>query len=430
MRSGTADNNYRAPRSGGVGRWRSFYALLVDPETRKVVDAEPPPPLGTEYPCGPNEAGLLRIYPINSTGEERVWRSSYLTGKKRAELGELFITDRGAVKQIIEHENKREVIFSNWVGPEFNAGTQGTAILNNLGLGSEFDYPKSVKTLEQSFWMQSFGRTDFIALDYFGGSGTTAHAVISLNREDKGTRKYIIVEQGAYFDTVLVPRIKKVVYSSEWREGRPLEPSTGISHALKVLKLESYEDTLNNLSLTRSSGQTSLLDSLSPEVRDDYLLSYMMDVETRDSLLSVADFRKPFDYKLRVAVDSAGAAEERPVDLVETFNYLIGLTVKTIDLDSERGFAMVRGILPDHQTALILWRDCDKLDYEGLLKLCEKLAINPADSEHDVVYVNGDHTIPTVATADDAVGGETKVLKLRQIEPAFLDAMFSTDEAS
>ena len=156
----------------------------------------------------------------------------------------------------------------------------------------------------------------------------------------------------------------------------------------------------------------------------------MMDVETRGALLSVADFRKPFDYKLRVAVDSAGAAEERPVDLVETFNYLIGVTVKTLDLDLERGFAMVRGVLPDRQTALILWRDCDKLDYEGLLKLCDKLAINPADSEHDVVYVNGDHTIPTVATADDAAGGDTKVLKLRQIEPAFLDAMFSMDEAS
>lgn len=112
MRSGTADNNYRAPKAGGNGRWRSFYALLVDPTTRRIVGAEPPPPLGTDYPLGPTEDGLERIYPINSSGEERVWRSSYLTGKARAEAGELFVTERGAVKQAIEHEDKREVLFS------------------------------------------------------------------------------------------------------------------------------------------------------------------------------------------------------------------------------------------------------------------------------------------------------------------------------
>ena len=71
----------------------------------------------------------------------------------------------------------------------------------------------------------------------------------------KGKHKYILVEQGEYFDTVLKPRIQKVVYSADWKDGKATAPQTGISHAFKVLKLESYEDTLNNLQLRRSEAQ-------------------------------------------------------------------------------------------------------------------------------------------------------------------------------
>jgi len=428
MRSGTADNNYRAPRGGGVGRWRSFYALLVDPATKKIVGAEPPPPLGTDYQTGPTAEGLQRIYPINSSGEERVWRSSYETGKGRAESGELIVTERGAVKQLIDHQNKRETLFSNWIGADFNAGTNGTAMLDNLGLGGIFDYPKSVKTLEQSFWMQSFGTTNFTVLDYFAGSGTTAHATISLNRQDGGARKYVLVEQGEYFETVLKPRIQKVVFSADWTGGKPASSATGISHCFKAIKLESYEDTLNNLQLRRTAAQGDLLNALPQQAQDDYLLNYLLDVESRGSLLSVEDFRKPFDYTLNVAVDSAGAFESRKIDLVETFNYLIGLRVKHIDAQPQRGFVTVTGTLPSGESCVVLWRDCDLFDYEGVSKLCDRMAINPADNEFDVVYLNGDHNIPTALMQTAEEGGATRELKLRQIEPEFLERMFSVED--
>ena len=141
------------------------------------------------------------------------------------------------------------------------------------------------------------------------------------------------------------------------------------------------------------------------------------------------DFTKPFDYELDIAVDSAGATRRTKVDLVETFNYLIGLTVKAIDIQLRQGFATVEGTLPDGKRALILWRDCEKLDYDALTRLCDRLAINPGDTEHDVVYINGDHNLPTRLQASEADGGGDKELTIRQIEPEFLARMFDVADA-
>jgi adenine-specific DNA-methyltransferase len=249
-----------------------------------------------------------------------------------------------------------------------------------------------------------------------------------MNRLDGGNRKYVLIEQGNYFDTVIKPRLQKAVFSGDWSDGKPTTNNSGISHCFKVLKLESYEDTLNNLQLRRTAAQGDMFDTLPQQAKDDYLLHYMLDVESRGSLLSVEDFKKPFDYTLNVAVDSAGAFEPRKIDLVETFNFLIGLRVKHIDAQPQRGFVTVTGTLPSNETCLVLWRDCDVLDYEGISKLCDKLAINPADNEFDVVYINGDHNIPTVLTQTAEEGGATRVLKLRQIEPEFLERMFSVED--
>jgi len=297
-----------------------------------------------------------------------------------------------------------------------------------MGGRRSFGYPKSIHATKASVSAVVRKSPKSIVLDYFGGSGTTAHAVIDLNRDDEGQRKYILVEQGDYFEDVLKQRVQKVVFSKSWSSGKPTAPDTGISHAFKVLKIEGYEDTLNNLDLKRSDAQASLLDGFSAEKRDDYLMRYMLDVEAKGSLLSVSDFHKPFDYTLKVAVDSAGAWEERRVDLVETFNYLIGLTVRHIDIQHSRGFVTVEGWLPTGEKTLILWRDCEKIGYEELTRLCDKLAINPADSEFDVVYINGDHNIPSVVETTEEEGSVVKKLMLRQIEPAFLDAMFNVDD--
>jgi adenine-specific DNA-methyltransferase len=147
-----------------------------------------------------------------------------------------------------------------------------------------------------------------VVLDFFAGSGTTAQAVSEIRREINPEAKFIIVDQGEYFDTLIKPRVQKVNFCSSWKNGKPVNASEGLSSIFEVIKLESYEDALNNLELKKP--KVDLFDN-NPELKDDYLLNYMLDVESRGSLLSTDDFKKPFDYTMKIAVDSAGAFEDK-----------------------------------------------------------------------------------------------------------------------
>ena len=310
--------------------------------------------------------------------------------------------------------------------------TDGTAVLKELFPTGGFGYPKPVSLISQYVLGSTFSSVykNAIVLDYFAGSGTTAHAVINLNREDNGNRKYILVEQGEYFDSVLKPRVQKVIFAKEWKDGKPQADNGvfgGVSQIVKVLKLESYEDTLNNLELRKPIQDLADM-GLSETVQNDYLLHYMLDVESRDSLLNTQHFTKPFDYKLNIATTSAGAYEAKTIDLVETFNYLIGLRVRAIDDQREkRGWVTVKGKLANDDNALIIWRDCEKIGYGELNDFIRKNAYGVEDKAEyseetfKVVYINGDHNVPTVFTdSDDSV----KTLKVRSIEAEFFSRMF------
>ncbi|MDR4652704.1 MAG: site-specific DNA-methyltransferase, partial [Nitrosomonas sp.] len=369
------------------------------------------------------------VYPIDDSGVHRTWRGRP-DALRIKPSNYRYKIENGVVTIYYKFRPDSEGVLplTNWIDAKYSATEHGTGYLKKFfSEYNVFSYPKSIYAVEDCLRVSGADENAFV-LDYFAGSGTTAHAVINLNREDNGRRKYILVEQGEYFDTVLKPRIQKVVYSADWKNGKATAHETGISHAFKVLKIESYEDALNNLQLKRDDAQQTLFDTLPQETKDDYLLRYMLEIESRGSLLSVTHFNKPFDCRLKVAVDSAGAYEERTIDLVETFNYLIGLRVKHIDMHLNKGFVTVAGWLPSGEKTLVLWRDVERVDYDQLNRLCDKLAINPADSEFEVVYINGDHNIPAVFTSSEAEGGITKTLKIRQIEAEFLNRMFAVDD--
>src|SRR5207249_12162927 len=126
----------------------------------------------------------------------------------------------------------------------FYANIYGSKLLNNILGSNQFDFPKSVFTIREClFAVSAFRKPEAMCLDYFAGSGTTGHATISLNREHGGSRKYILVEMGEYFDTVLKQRLLKIVFSEDWKNGAPVpqtnpkdptNPYAGVSHCLKV----------------------------------------------------------------------------------------------------------------------------------------------------------------------------------------------------
>lgn len=425
---GTGANSYK------IDRPKLFYPIWISKENAEIVipqfewSESENIWISKELPTSKHEI----LFPIDDDNVERVWTLGWERAQKEANIELIARKTNGKWQIQRKYRPNQEGALPGtwWADPKYSASESGTKVLQNIvGDTSAFSYPKSIFTVEDCIRSTGVGTSGYI-LDFFAGSATTAHAVINLNREDNGNRKYILVEQGEYFDTVLKPRIQKVVYSADWKDGKATASETGISHAFKVLKLESYEDTLNNLQLRRNQVQQSLLDSLSPSAREDYLLRYMLDIESRGSLLSVEHFNKPFDCTLKVTVDSAGAYEERSIDLVETFNYLIGLRVKHIDMQREQGFVTVTGWLPSGEKTLVLWRDVERVDYDQLNRLCSKLAINPADSEFEVVYINSDHNIPAVFTSTEAEGGIKKELKIRQIEAEFLRLMFAVEGVS
>jgi len=429
-RSGQGENNYR------YGRPNSFYAVVVNPSTLEIVRVEPSPDLNESYPVDDTEEGYKRIYPLGEDGSERCWTLSYETARDlvRDEKDILFCSPNLVIKRRYFDEASRGLLSSIWADKKFSAVSYGTNLLTSLfGTGGVFSYPKSLFTVREALQAMSHSYSDSLILDYFSGSGTTAHATISLNREDSSNRKYILVEQGEYFDTVVKPRIQKVVYSEDWKGGKPslseskndkneANPYYGISHCLKVVKLESYEDTLNNLELNRSPAQNDLFADLTPAQQDDYLMHYMLDIESKESLLNVTDFANPFDYQLKITADSAGAYTVQNVDLIDTFNYLIGLKVRNIDYQLDRGFVQVDGHLRTGELVTVFWRNCEQIGYDELDNTLQKLRINALDSEYQQIYVNGDHNINTKLTSTD---GNERQLKVRSIEQVFLERMFA-----
>ncbi|MCK4792693.1 MAG: site-specific DNA-methyltransferase, partial [Desulfobacteraceae bacterium] len=270
--------------------------------------------------------GFDVVLPIDPKGIFRVWR--WAPDSLRNRMPEVFAEKRkgGYVVKVKDRLESKPGLKpkSVWYKSRYTAAL-GTNILKDIiGNSGLFSYPKSISTIEDSIRISA--DSDSLILDYFAGSGTTAHALINLNREDNGQRKYILMEMGDYFDTVLKPRIQKVIYSASWKNGKPTARHTGVSHCFKYLRLESYEDTLNNLSFNNNSTKAY---QDNPNLYEDYMLRYLLDVETHgsQSLLNIDAFADPCAYKLKVKQPGSDEYVVKNVDLLETFNYLIGLRV-------------------------------------------------------------------------------------------------------
>ncbi|MBM3858161.1 MAG: site-specific DNA-methyltransferase [Verrucomicrobia bacterium] len=282
---------------------------------------------------------------------------------KKQEVVEFYFTSSGKLKVI----KRREAVSLPSTLPDYgSAGANTSALVDVVGHEVPFT-PKPVRLImDLTRW---FSSDKGVLLDFFGGSGTSAHSIINLNRSTGARRKYVLIEMAAHFDNLLIPRIKKVVFSESWKEGKPVG-GKGVSHFLKYHLLEQYEDTLNNLAFPRAKeGELAL-----KQYGDEYLLRYMLDFETAGSasLLAVEQLRHPFDYRLKV--QEGDEIVERPVDLVETFNYLLGLQVRKVREfqnphpdplpkgEGKRRYRVTMGEARNGKSVVVVWRDTDGLE--------------------------------------------------------------------
>jgi adenine-specific DNA-methyltransferase len=415
------------------------------------------------------------VWPTNETGQEKTWRWEWKT--IMSSLDQLSVRkDRSGRNYVYYKRRPHEegvVSVSSWFDAKYSATEHGTAVIKALFGRPVFSYPKSIHAVRDALIVSGARDLGSIVFDYFAGSGTTGHAVIDLNRSDAGLRKFILVEQADYFDTVLLPRLKKVTFTPEWKDGKPKRLATSEEaerspRIMKVIRLESYEDTLNNLELRRTEAQQSLLDSPQAQgadgFREQYLLRYMLDVETRgsQSLLNVSAFMDPTAYKLKVKRPGSDESREVNVDLLETFNWLIGLKVDHIaaprtfsaafrrdadpDLPADAPrrllldgllkedpeglwwFRTVIGTTPDGRRTLVIWRkrpggeDPEGIERDNLVldEWFRKQGYSSKDSEFDLIYVNGDNNLENLKAPDET-------WKVRLIEEDFFRLMFEME---
>ena len=274
-----------------------------------------------------------------------------------------------------------------WDDKRYASANLGPKMLKDLFGEKEFDFPKAVGLVEDCL-RASLSDSHSIVVDFFAGAGTTGQATINLNRADGGLRKYVLVEIGSHFDTVLLPRMKKVVHSPDWKTGKPVSRN-GITQLFKYVRLESYEDTMDSLEVNPLSREQKDLLADNPALAEDYRLRYALGMETSSSAsLLGKEFSSPYAYTLSVVRD--GVRREVRADLPETFNYLIGLRVKSrrqVD-----GVLAIAGKDDRGRNCLILWRDTEEMDYLALDAWFERNRAQFTDSL-DVIHVNGEQTL-------------------------------------
>ena len=217
-RSGTGARRKDSP--GG------FYAIYIDPNTNAIKKIGQPLPVGVSSPdAGPT--GSIPILPIRKDGTEGRWQVSpdtlkdYLTeGRvkiggnlskghtvyylkpgewKKVQDGEyetLGIGDDGALilsENEFSNENVLAIPSTQWSIPSHDATQYGSRLLIKIIPQRRFPFPKSLYAVEDMLRFFINNRKDAVVLDFFSGSGTTAHAVMRLNRQDGGRRQCISV---------------------------------------------------------------------------------------------------------------------------------------------------------------------------------------------------------------------------------------------
>ena len=139
------------------------------------------------------------VYPITETGVERTWKTTKETCAKRILSGDIVVQKESNKIYIYEKLREDQVVKTHWINKKYHGFHFGTKILDDLLGVKTFDFPKSLHLMHDI--IKLFTEKDDIILDFFSGSATSAHAIMQLNSEDMGKRKFILAQIPASCDS-------------------------------------------------------------------------------------------------------------------------------------------------------------------------------------------------------------------------------------
>lgn len=323
------------------------------------------------------KSGETLVFPIDDNQIERTWRYKHDDVNKKPKNFRATKDETGTWTVYYKYRpaNSGVLPTTMWIDSKFSATEHGTGVLKKLFKQHDaFSYPKSVFAVEESLKVSGATEDDALVIDFFAGSGTTAHAVLQMNATSDTNTRFLVVEVNKYFEAVTLPRIKKVSASLDW-DGGAAQKITGPGAFVRVQSLEQYDDTLESLDAGINEGESGELLFQDPA----FALRYRLDKTSRAMYCGVDHFSSPFGYQLKRA---QGGGEARPceVDLVESIPYLLGMDVNRLYRESQG--VVILGRNRRSQSVAVFFRDCTADD--SAQWVAGKLAQHPADR----VYTN------------------------------------------
>ena len=321
--------------------------------------------------------GETCVYPIDEDNKHRRWRWKYTEVAKKPSTFKATKNsdDSWTIYYKYRPANSGVLPTTMWIDSKFSATEHGTGVLKKLFKQHDvFSYPKSVFAVEESLKVSGATEDDALVIDFFAGSGTTAHAVLQMNANSDTNTRFLVVEVNKYFEAVTLPRIKKVSASLDW-DGGAAQKITGPGAFVRVQSLEQYDDTLESLDTGINEGESGELLFQDPA----FALRYRLDKTSRALYCGVDRFSSPFGYQLKRA-EGGGEAQPFEVDLVESIPYLLSMDVSRLYRESQ-GVVML-GRNRRGQSVAVFFRDCTADD--SAQWVAGKLAQHPADR----VYTN------------------------------------------
>ncbi|MFH1175715.1 MAG: site-specific DNA-methyltransferase [bacterium] len=205
------DNGGESTRNEG----KTFYPFLC--KNNKIIGFGEVPDMDF-HPKSSNiekKDGTIEIWPIDNNDIERKWR--YSRNSIEEIRDKIVIKKSGKFLQVFINKDS-EKYKTLWIDPLYDANEYGSKLLNKI-ISVDFPYPKSLYAVKECIIATCKNNKKAIILDFFAGSGTTGHAVLEINKEDNGKRKFILCtnNEGNICEEITHPRIRNIIKGYDFK---------------------------------------------------------------------------------------------------------------------------------------------------------------------------------------------------------------------